>query len=51
MDKEPRTRKESKKSDKDKKWGHNNLVTGKGTRQKLALLEKGMEKLKDKEKK
>lgn len=37
---EPRTRKDSKKTDKEKKYGHNKIGSGKGTRQKIALFMK-----------
>lgn len=46
MDNQPRTRKESKKSAKDKKYGHNNIGSGKGTRQKEALMQKGLSNIK-----
>ena len=50
MDNQPRTRQESKKSAKDKKHGHNKLGSSKGTRQKEALIEKGLANIKDKQK-
>jgi hypothetical protein len=47
MDNQPRTRQESKKSAKDKKYGHNTLGSGKGTRQKEANSAKAFMRNKD----
>ncbi len=50
MDNQPNTRQESKKSAKDKKYGHNTLGSGKGTRQKEALAAKGFMRNKEQKK-
>lgn len=47
MDNQPKTRKESKKSAKDKKHNPNTLGSGKGTRQKEANSAKAFTHLKE----